>query len=91
MSTLGSIGYRLPDENYQPTPAELAESIRTAAAADAVAQQANQMLAEQHNDPLNALGDAISNIGKGIGNALDLTPVLLIGGGLIFLLVIMKK
>ena len=67
------------------------ESIRTAAASDAVAQQANQMLAEQHNDLLNALGDAISNIGKGIGNALDLTPVLLIGGGLIFLLVIMKK
>ena len=91
MAYMGDIGYRAPDENYQPTPAELAESIRTAAAMNEVARQANQMLAEERNDPLNALGNAISNVGKGIGNALDLTPVLLIGGGLIFLLVIMRK
>ena len=87
MAYMAEIGYQAPDENYQPTPAELAESIRTAAAMNEVARQANQMLAEQQNDPLNALGNAISNVGKGIGNALDL----LIGGGLIFLLVIMRK
>ena len=79
MSTLPRWGYMISDD---PSPEELHARQVAVEALNRQGHVANTLLKEAQNDPFNAIGNAL---GKGIENSI---PILIIGGVILLILIL---